>query len=159
MAKNYEILRRKYGDDVIGGMAATFLTEEELIGLHTDEDKMHALSAKMLDSDGEIKSQYDGLIESAYVRDWAELNELSPLAAQAMLAKHGTAQQQADAAIAISQSSFAQKHGLVLEAAPAADPDALEGERAAVGQALDSGPIGFNWFVDVLRSPRQFCHL
>lgn len=73
MAANYEILREKYGDDVIGGMAATYLTEEELEGLETDDDKLRALSAKFLNEDGEVIPQYEGLTESKYVRDWTEL--------------------------------------------------------------------------------------
>lgn len=139
MARNYEILRQKYGDDVIGGMAATFLSEEELEGVSTDEEKMRALSAKMLDEDGEIKGRYEGLRESDYVHDWNQMDTLSPLQAQAMLAKHGSPQERADAAAEIASSTFAQKRGLSLNTSDETAGTEMDANRSKTASNLTAG--------------------
>lgn len=79
LAQRHKELQGKYGQDVIGGMAETYLTEEELRGLKTDKDKMRALADKFLDKDGQIKDKYKHLEEAQYVRDWVEAEELRPV--------------------------------------------------------------------------------
>ncbi len=76
MEKRFEALRGKYGDDVIGGMAATFLSEAEQSGLDTEEQKMQALAEKFLDENGNVKEEYAHLEEALYVRDWNKAEEL-----------------------------------------------------------------------------------
>ncbi len=80
MARRYEILKAKYGEDVIGGMAATYLTEQELAGLKTDEEKNYALAAKFLDRSGKIKPEYKHLEDARYIRDWYENEQLKGVA-------------------------------------------------------------------------------
>ena len=82
MALRFEILREKYGEDVIGGMAATYLGEEQLAGLDTDEQLLAALSALFLDENGTIKPQYAHLDEAKYVTDWQKAEELRPIVAK-----------------------------------------------------------------------------
>ncbi len=82
LAQRYETLRGKYGDDVIGGMADTFLSAEQKAGLETDEDKMAALADKFLNPDGTIKDEYKDLEEAKYVRDWQEAQKLRPIVAK-----------------------------------------------------------------------------
>lgn len=76
MAQHFENLREKYGDDVIGGMASTFLSEEENAGLDTDEEKLAALARKFLDEDGNIREEYRGLEEAEYIRDWYQAQDI-----------------------------------------------------------------------------------
>lgn len=76
MAQNYEILRATYGDDVIGGMASTWLSREEAAKLTTDEERMQALSEKFLNDDDSIKPPYAELVEARYVQDWSVLGKL-----------------------------------------------------------------------------------
>ncbi|MES2662106.1 MAG: hypothetical protein V4629_02265 [Pseudomonadota bacterium] len=79
MAQSFEKLREKYGDDVIGGMSDTYLTEEERAGLKTDDEKLKALSDKFLNKNGEIKGEYAHLSEAQYVRDWTEAQKIKPI--------------------------------------------------------------------------------
>ena len=79
LARQFEALKEKYGDDVVSGMAETYLTEEELSGLITDEDKLNALADKMLDENGNIKSEYKDLDEAKYIRDWKRTETLRPI--------------------------------------------------------------------------------
>ena len=79
MAKQLQKLRGKYGEDVIGGMAETFLNEKELSGLKTDDQKLRALTNKFLDKDGKIKDEYKHLEEAQYIRDWNEAEKLKPV--------------------------------------------------------------------------------
>ncbi|MGE4069838.1 MAG: hypothetical protein AB7E72_01530 [Lysobacterales bacterium] len=76
MARNFEILRGKFGVDVIGGMATTWLSPEEAAGLKTDDERMHALSMKFLNEDDSIKPPYEELVEAHYVQDWSKLGKL-----------------------------------------------------------------------------------
>lgn len=76
MKQRFEALRGTYGDDVIGGMTATFLSEEDLSGLDTEDQIMQALVDKFLDENGDVKRQYEHLEEALYVRDWNKAEEL-----------------------------------------------------------------------------------
>lgn len=82
MAQRFALLREKYGEDVIGGMAATYLDEAQLAGLNTEEQRLTALAAHFLDENGNIKSQYAHLDEAKYVRDWQKAEELRPVVAK-----------------------------------------------------------------------------
>lgn len=76
MARNFEILRGTCGDDVIGGMAATWLSREEAASLTTDDERLQALSKKFLNEDDTIKPPYVDLVEAHYVRDWSVVDKL-----------------------------------------------------------------------------------
>ncbi len=76
MAQRFEALRGKYGDDVIGSMAATFLSEEDLSTLDTEDKILQALAEKFLDENGNVKRQYAHLEEALYVRDWHKAEAL-----------------------------------------------------------------------------------
>lgn len=76
MAKQHEELRKKYGNDVVGGMAATYLHEQDTTGLHTEQQKMNALADKFLREDGEIKDEYQHLVDAQYTRDWQRSQEI-----------------------------------------------------------------------------------
>ncbi len=91
MAERFEKLRGQYGDDVIGGMAAAFLDDEELIGLETDKQKLQAMADKFLDENGNIKEKYKHREETQYVRDWNEAEHLKPEIAQYEGRNHLTA--------------------------------------------------------------------
>ncbi|CAA0114037.1 Uncharacterised protein [Halioglobus japonicus] len=82
LAQRYELLSEKYGEDVIGGMAATYLNEAQLAGLQTEEQQLAALAALFLDENGAINPQYDHLEEAKYVRDWQKAEELRPVVAK-----------------------------------------------------------------------------
>jgi hypothetical protein len=72
----YNDLKVKYGDDAIGGMAATFLPPDVLDKLTTDEDKMKALADEFLNDDGSIKDKYKDLPEAQYIQKLRELEEV-----------------------------------------------------------------------------------
>lgn len=74
--QRFEALRGTHGDDVIGGMAATFLSEDDLSGLDTEEQILRALADKFLDENGDVKKEYEHLEEALYVRDWNKAEEL-----------------------------------------------------------------------------------
>jgi hypothetical protein len=76
MFRNYETLRATYGDDVVGGMAATWLSREEAANLTTDDERMLALSDKFLNDDDSIKPPYVGVVDAQYVQDWTVLGKL-----------------------------------------------------------------------------------
>ncbi len=76
MNELYDKLHTKYGDDVIGGVAATHLSPDVIDRLKTDEDKMKALVELMLNPDGTIKVKYKDLVDAQYVQAWQELQEL-----------------------------------------------------------------------------------
>lgn len=78
LAERREKLQAKYGQDFVGGMAATYLSEDELKGLKTDKDKIRALADKFLDKNGEVKDKYRHLEEAKYVRDWTEAEKIRP---------------------------------------------------------------------------------
>jgi hypothetical protein len=84
MAEAADRLRLRYGDDFIGGMSARYLTEEQLSGAHTDDERLALLADRFLerDANGEfkkdtkghyiVKEEYRGTDEAGYVADWAE---------------------------------------------------------------------------------------
>ena len=76
MAVLHDKLQDKYGEDVISGIAATYLTEEELAGLETDEQKLNTLAKKLLNPDGTIKDKYKYLDEAKYIQAWQEAQTL-----------------------------------------------------------------------------------
>lgn len=76
LKERYETLRNKYGDDVVHAMASTYLSDDEMSGLETDEQKLRALAEKFLDKDGKIKEQYKDLEEAKYIRDWNEAQKV-----------------------------------------------------------------------------------
>ena len=78
MARNYEILRGKYGDDVIGGMATTWLSRERAAKLKTDDERLQALSKVFLNDDDSIKPPYKDVVDAHYVQDWSVLGKLRP---------------------------------------------------------------------------------
>lgn len=82
MAELAKELKTKYGENFITGMASTFLTEEELNGIKTDQERMRALADKMLDNNGNIKDKYKDTPESQYVRDWREQQRLTTVVAK-----------------------------------------------------------------------------
>ena len=75
MAKRFEALKNKYLDDVIGGMASTFLDDKELSSLETDEQKLQALADKFLDETGNIREDYKGLEEAEYMHLWQQAED------------------------------------------------------------------------------------
>jgi len=82
---NLDSLKDKYGSDVIGGMADTYLTEEEQQGLITNDQKMKVLVEKMADADGKIKPDFENIDprEIEVIEDWHKREGLK-LEAQAM---------------------------------------------------------------------------
>lgn len=70
MAEAAEVLRGKYGDDIVGGMAAAFLSDDQLATLQTDEDRLAALAKIFLDDNGNIKPEYADSPEAQYVQGW-----------------------------------------------------------------------------------------
>ena len=82
MAKRYETLRGKYGDNVIGSIASAFLSDEKLSELTTNDQRLRALADQFLDKSGNIKDKYKHLEEAKYVRDWYELQKLKPIVAK-----------------------------------------------------------------------------
>lgn len=77
MALLYEALQNKYGEDVVGGMADTFLPPEVIEKLKTDEDKMQALVNEFLNEDGTIKEKYRDLPEAQFIQKWQEAQDLT----------------------------------------------------------------------------------
>jgi hypothetical protein len=76
MAAAGDELRQRYGEDFIGGMSARFLPEEQLATLHTDDQRLEALSHVILDENGRIKAEYEGTPEARYVRAWKERQQV-----------------------------------------------------------------------------------
>lgn len=79
MARRYKQLQDKYGENALDGIVASFLNEEEQAGLQTDDDKNLALANKFLDQDGDIKPEYQNLLDAQYIRDWYEHRQLNGL--------------------------------------------------------------------------------
>lgn len=79
MAENYERLKYKYGDDVIGGMASTYLDEDINKKLTSDEERLQALSDLFLDEYGNVKDKYKDLPEAQFVSDWKRSQILRPV--------------------------------------------------------------------------------
>ncbi len=82
MERRFQTLQEKYGEDVIGGIADTYLTDEEKAGLETDQEKLEALANKFLNPDGSIKDEYRHLEEAKYIRDWQEAQNLQEIIAK-----------------------------------------------------------------------------
>jgi hypothetical protein len=76
MAEAAEVLRGKYGEDIIGGMAAAYLSEDQLADLHTDKERLAALADIFLDEDGNIKPEYADSPEAKFVQGWAKAQDL-----------------------------------------------------------------------------------
>jgi hypothetical protein len=76
MAEAAEVLRGKYGEDIVGGMAAAFLSDDQLATLQTDEDRLAALAKIFLDDDGNIKPEYAGSPEAKFVQGWNKERQL-----------------------------------------------------------------------------------
>jgi len=93
LAERYERLKEKYGEDVIGGMAAAFLTEEQLATLTTDAEKSEALRWQFLDENGEIRSGYEDIEEALYMRASLERQKIGSTLEQYQNHKHFTADQ------------------------------------------------------------------
>ena len=79
LEERHERLQDKYGEHVIGALAETYLSEQELSASKTDKDRMHALADKFLDENGKVKDQYKGLDEAFYIQDWNEAEALRPI--------------------------------------------------------------------------------
>jgi len=117
MAKHFENLKVKYGDDVIGGMAQTFLTEEERAGLKTDEEIMRALADKFLDENGNIKPEYKDTEEAKYVQSWNEAQKLKPVIAQYEGRNNLTQQERADIIEVAKEANLAEQESMYLQSA------------------------------------------
>lgn len=76
MAEAAEVLHGKYGDDIVGGMAAAFLSDDQLATLQTDEERLAALADIFLDDDGNIKPEYADSPEAKYVQGWSKERQL-----------------------------------------------------------------------------------
>lgn len=139
MAERYELLKRKYGEDVIGGMAATYLTEDELAGLETDEDRHYALAAKFLDQSGEIKPEYKHLDDAKYIRDWNESEQLKCVAHKL---ETGQTLNTEDKAI-LHNGNFTGTQNLIVETDHSEMSDQLETERSE--QAVAKTDTNFNF--------------
>ncbi|GAB4182422.1 MAG: hypothetical protein Tsb002_03710 [Wenzhouxiangellaceae bacterium] len=105
MAAQYAVLEERYGEDVIGGMAARFLDEETLAGLKTDEERMEALRDYFLHEDGTVRSEFKGLTEAQYIRNWNEHKTLAPLAEKYRNHTDFTPQERAEISDAVARSS------------------------------------------------------
>ena len=114
MEERYETLRGKYGQDVIAGMAATFLDEETANGLKTDEARMRALASVFLDKNGDIKDKYKNLEEAKYVRDWNEAETLRPVIAKYEGRNHLTAEEGAEVFHAAQSASLAENKNMIM---------------------------------------------
>jgi hypothetical protein len=82
MEQSAAILRQKYGDDFIAGIAANYLTEDENENSRTDEERLQALSKKFLNADGTIRDEYKHLDEAQYVEAWQKRENAKELAAE-----------------------------------------------------------------------------
>ena len=76
MADMFKGLQATYGDDVVTGIAETFLAPDVLKDLKTDNDKLQALADKFLNSDGTLKEKYQDLPEAKYVQKWQKAQQL-----------------------------------------------------------------------------------
>ena len=114
----YGDLENKYGaDNVIDGMAQTFLPPEVLSDLKTDEDKLRALADEMLNPDRSIKDKYKHLQEAQYIQAWREEQIL-----RAMMDKYEnkgelTLEDKQEIYHAAEASSLAAKAGNIMTAA------------------------------------------
>ncbi|MGR9117288.1 MAG: hypothetical protein ACU85E_16140 [Gammaproteobacteria bacterium] len=115
MAQRLEFLSGRYGSDVVGGMADTFLSDAERAGLETDEEKLAALAKKFLDRDGNIKEKYKHLEEAQYVRDWNEARKLRPIVEKYKNRDHLTPEEQQEVREAAGQASLADNKNLALQ--------------------------------------------
>lgn len=114
MAERLQSLSKRYGSDVVGGMAETFLSEAERAGLETDEEKLAALAKKFLDRDGKIKDKYKHLEEAQYVRDWYEARKLRPLVDKYKNRDHLTPEEQKEIAEVAQNASLADNKNMAL---------------------------------------------
>lgn len=69
-------LRRVYGEDIVGGLAAKYLTPEQIANARSEEEIMLELKSVMLDSEGHIRPEYAGSDDALYVYDWNQTREL-----------------------------------------------------------------------------------
>jgi hypothetical protein len=76
MAELYQELNVKYGGDVVGGMASTFLSPDILAALNTEEAKLQALADEFLNEDGSIKDKYKDLPEAQFIQKQQEFEKL-----------------------------------------------------------------------------------
>lgn len=113
IAQHLESLRGRYGSDVIGGIADTYLSDAERGGLETDEQKMAALAKKFLDKDGRIKEEYKDLEEAQYVRDWNEARKLRPIVEKYKGRDHLTPDEQREVHDVAQATSLAENANVV----------------------------------------------
>jgi hypothetical protein len=106
-------LNAKYGEDYVGGMVETFLSDEEKAGLESEEDKMKALSQKFLNPDGTIKDKYKDTPEAQYVRDWQEAQKLRPIVQQYEGRSQLTAEEGHEVYKAAENTSLAGKRSMM----------------------------------------------
>lgn len=147
LAQRHKELQGKYGQDVIGGMAETYLTEEELRGLKTDKERMRALADKFLDKDGQIKDKYKHLEEAKYVRDWVEAEELRPEVEEYNRRKHLTASEREKEYEASQLATTAENKNKIVtstnnEYQEIAD-SALDSNRTVVETTVKTAKLGF----------------
>ena len=147
MAQRYETLRGKYGQDVIAGMAATFLDEETANGLKTDEARMRALANVFLDKNGDIKDKYKDLEEAKYVRDWHEAETLRPVIAKYEGRNHLTAEEGLEVYSAAQSASMSNNDNTIVlsqnEALERAVDDAREEARAGQETVIETSTLVF----------------
>ncbi len=103
----------KYGDDYVGGMVDTLLTDEEKSALKTEDDKMRALASKMLNPDRTIKAPYKDSEEAKYVRDWQEAQTLRPIIQKYEGRNQLTAEEEQEVYRAAQTSSLAASKNMI----------------------------------------------
>ena len=130
LAQRHELLRQKYGNDVIGGMASTYLNEGQLTGLTTEEEKLEALAEHVLDANGNIKSKFAHLEEAKYVRDWKNAQELRPVVEKYRGRDYLTQDEVREVQAASSKASLSENSSSIM----GSDNSAY---KATVNEALD----------------------
>ncbi len=114
MAHNYKRLEEKYGEDVVGDMAAAYLDEDTNNKLQSDEERLSALAQLFLDENGNIKDKYKHLDEAQYVRDWQRTQVLKPIVEKHQGRDTLTPKEQTEVLEVAQRTDLADKKGLVV---------------------------------------------
>lgn len=147
IAESRQKLIVKYGNDYVGGMADTLLTDTEQAGLKTDDEKLGALADKVLNADGAIKDRYKALEEAAYVRDWFEAQKLRPIVAKYEGRNYLTAEEGMELYETAQNSSLAENKNMIAissnETLRSTADKALESDRGEVNEAKATTTVLF----------------
>lgn len=68
-------LRAIYGDDYVDDLAEMYLTDKELEGLNTDDEKLDGIAEKILDDKNQVKPEYAGQPGTRYISIWGNKEE------------------------------------------------------------------------------------